>query len=363
MSDSAPRQLAPRHLNRPNRLAIHLRFVGYLLWEFRWPLGVFALLIYGGGWLVHVYYHAEEVGYARAVYAVFLMVFLESGLEFPDEWYLQPLFFLVPIIGLGALADSVVRLAFLMFTKKQRLPEWQRMVASLYRDHVVVVGVGKVGYRVILGLIEMHEAVVVVEDSTDSPLLDEIFDLGVPVIHGCGRQAKTLKEAGVPRARAVILTTSDDLTNLDAGLTARDLNPSARVVVRLFDETLAEKISGAFAMPAISTAKVSAPAFVAAATGRKVYQTLELAGRKVHMTDLTVCPTGALVGMTVGEIQADHLVNIVMHQGPGGVDVNPMNTVTLGPNDTMLLIAPMERLIDLESRNQAASGKATPGVA
>ncbi|MGE3821743.1 MAG: potassium transporter, partial [Isosphaeraceae bacterium] len=100
MTPPPPRRLAPRYLNRPNRFRIHLRFLKYLLWEFRWPLGVFALLIYGGGLALHWFYHAEEVGYAKAVYSVFLMVFLESGLEFPEEWYLQPLFFLVPVIGL-----------------------------------------------------------------------------------------------------------------------------------------------------------------------------------------------------------------------------------------------------------------------
>src|SRR5262245_16053663 len=114
---------------RQNRLAVHARYVGYLLWEFRWPLGVFAALVLGGRLAPHRLYRREEVGYARAFYSMFLMIFLESGLDFPDEWYLQPLFFLVPLVGLGALADSVVRLAFLMFTKKQRLPEWQRMVA------------------------------------------------------------------------------------------------------------------------------------------------------------------------------------------------------------------------------------------
>ena len=58
-------------------------------------------------------------------------------------------------------ADSVVRLAYLVFTKKQQLPEWQRMVASLYRGHVVVVGLGKVGYQIIKGLLELRETVVV----------------------------------------------------------------------------------------------------------------------------------------------------------------------------------------------------------
>lgn len=346
----------------PNRLAMHARYVRFLLWEFRWPLAVFVGVVLAGGLTIHHHYGKEHVGYARAFYAVFLMIFLESGLDFPDEWYLQPLFFLVPVVGLGAIADSVVRLAYLMFTKKQRLPEWQRMVASLYRNHVVVVGIGRVGFRVIKGLLELNEVVVAVDSDDAASLLDEVYDLGIPVIRGNVRSAKTLAQAGVAHAAAVILTTSDDLTNLDSALTARDLNADARIVIRLFDETLAEKITGAFSMPTISTAHVSAPAFIAAATGRKVYQEFQLSGHMVHLTDLVICPTGGLVGRTVGEVQADKETNIVMHQSPAGVDLNPFFSVVLGPGDTVLVIAPVDRLLALEARNLPLKGQAArPG--
>ena len=153
-------------------------------------------------------------------------------------------------------------------------------------------------------------------------------------------------------ARAVILATSDDLTNLDGGLTARDLNPAARIVLRLFDESLAAKVAGAFTLPAISTAQVAAPAFIAAATGRKVYQEFRLAGQLLHLTDLTIHPAGSLVGMTVGTVQAGNEVNIVMHQGPTGVNVNPGHATVLGPGDTILVIAPIGRLLAMEERNQ-----------
>jgi Trk K+ transport system NAD-binding subunit len=250
-----------------------------------------------------------------------------------------------------------------MFTQKRKLPEWQRMVASLYRNHIVVVGIGKVGYRVIQGLVELKETVVAVEVLSEPPLLDEIHDLGVPVIQGNGRNEKVLAQAGVAQARAVILTTSDDLTNIDAGLTARTLNPSATVVVRLFDESLAHRISGAFSMPAISTAQVSAPAFIAAATGRKVYQPFQLAGQAVHLTDVIISPTGGLVGRTVGAVQAEHVVNVVMHHGPSGVNINPSHTVTLAPGDTLLVIAPMERLVALEAKNQNGGPKSAGRLA
>jgi len=345
---------------KPGRLAVHARYVRFLIWEFRWPLGVFAATVLAGGSALHHGYRREHVGWMKAFYSVFLMVFIESGLDFPDEWYLQPMFFLVPAVGLGAVADSVVRLAYLMFTKKQRLPEWQRIMASLYRNHVVVVGVGRVGFQVIKGLIELNEQVVAVDQDAEESMIDDLHELGIPVIRGNVRNAKTLAQAGVAHASSVILTSNDDLTNLDSALTARDLNASARIVLRLYDETLAEKVAGAFAMPTISTAHVSAPAFIAAATGRKIYQEFQLAGKLVHLTDLVIDPAGGLAGRTVGSIQADKQANVVMHQGPSGVDVNPGGGVELHPGDTILVIAPVDRLLDLEALNRPGAAASDP---
>jgi voltage-gated potassium channel len=339
---------------------MYLRFARYLLWEFRWPLSIFTTLVLTGGLILHLYYDHGRLPLAHACHAVFLMIFLESSLDFPTEWYLQPLFFLLPVIGLGAVADSVVRLAFLVFTRKQNLPEWNRMLASLCRNHFVVVGVGKVGYQVIKQLLELRESVVAIEMASGSPLLGELFDKGVPVVQGNARIASVLEQAGVRQARAVIVTTSDDLTNLDAAITARDLNREAKIVIRLFDETLAVKVAGAFAMPTISTSQVAAPAFIAAATGRKIYQGFQLAGEYVHFTDMTICPTGRLVGLSVGEVQSDKRINIVMQQSADGVHVNPDPHIILGPGDTILVIAPMDALLRLESMNQAHSSPARP---
>lgn len=348
-----------------SRLRLYFRYARYLAWEFRWSLAVFWSLVLVGGLVLRCCYHDKALSYPEACYAVFLLIFLEPYLDFPREWYLQPLFFLLPIVGLGAVADSLVRLAFLTFTKKQKLPEWQRMVASMQRNHVVVVGLGKVGFQIVEGLLAMREPVVAIErPAADSELIDAAVDRDVPLIRGDGRTVKTLEMAGVRHAKAVILATSDDLANLDAGLTARDLNPNARIVLRLFDESLAEKVRGSFAMPAISTAHVAAPAFIAAATGRKVYQDFQLAGSHLHLIDLNVCPTGRLVGRTVGEIQEGKQINIVMHYGRDGINVNPDHEIVLGPGDEVLVIAPMERLIELEALNnpREPDGQGAPGT-
>ncbi len=184
------------------------------------------------------------MSYAKAVYSVFLLVFLESHLDFPEEWYLQPLFFLVRSSGSGPrrfgrparvpdVHEKTATPGGITWSHRYTRPRrgGRRRQGGLPRDSRVI---------------ELHEAVVAIEESMDSPLLDEVYDLGVPVIHGNGRSEKVLKQAG--RGRGPLGHHHDQRRPHEPRrrLTARDINPDAKIVVRLFDETLAKKISGAF---------------------------------------------------------------------------------------------------------------------
>jgi len=197
------------------------------------------------------------------------------------------------------------------------------MHALAMRDHHVVVGVGKVGYRIINELVGLSEDVVAIEHRMDTPLVSDIQDLGIPVLKGDGRQRKILEQANTAKARSVLLVTDDDLANLDAALTAREINPDVRVVVRLFDDTLATKVATVFKMPAISTSQTSSPAFVAAATGRNVYHSFQLDGLQLQMADMTVEKGSRLVGKSIGELQKLPGLNVVMHHRAGVKDVGP----------------------------------------
>ncbi len=336
----------------PRGLHVRLRFARSVLWEFRWALGVFWGLVLLCGTALYVGYDEKPLSFDQACNAAFFLMFAQPSLDFPAKWYLQPLFFLLPIVCIGAVADSMVRLGYLVFASKRNLPEWQRMLASLHSNHVIVVGAGRVGYRIIQGLAALGEAVVAVELNPAADLSEEVRALNVPIIVGNGRQAKVLEQAGIARARAIIVATDDDLANIDAALTAHDMNPKARVVLRLFDESLALKFTSHFAMPAIVTSQVSAQAFIAAATGRKVYHDFQLDGSRLHLTDVTVTAEGTLAGRPVGEVQKAYAVNVVMHRGAQGVLINPAHDTVLGAGDTLLVIAPMDRLVALERANE-----------
>ena len=81
--------------------------------------------------------------------ATFALIFFETLLPFPDQWYLQILFFIIPILGLAAVADGLLRFGNALTNRQARGQKWQVAMAATYQNHVIVCGVGKVGYRVI----------------------------------------------------------------------------------------------------------------------------------------------------------------------------------------------------------------------
>ena len=326
----------------PHRQAAKaVRYGLYVLHELRIPLVVLVGLVVFGGLVFSL---TLDLSYGRACYASFMLILGEPTEPFPDRWYDQVLFFAIPFIGLGALAESLVRLGYLVFSSKRKLQEWWTMEASTYRDHIVLCGLGRVGLRVAQELLALKESFVVIERNKECPFADEILDRNVPILFGEVRHRKTLELANVGRAKAVILATDDDLANLDGALTAREINPAIRVVVRLFDDTLATKVAASFKMPAISTSHVAAPAFVAAATGRTVLHSFQLDGQTMNLADLRV---GRLAGRTPAQLQRDFEVSVVTAAG----GANPDRILQSG--DTIVLVAPVERIRRLEEANRA----------
>src|SRR5262249_12206554 len=84
--------------------------------------------------------------------------------------------------------------------------------------HIVVCGLGNVGFRVVEELVGYGERVVVLELERDSRFVTTARRLGVPVIHGDATVREVLRQANAPTARAVITATSNDLINLEVAL-------------------------------------------------------------------------------------------------------------------------------------------------
>ena len=132
--------------------------------------------------------------------------------------------------------------------------------------HVIVVGIGNVGFRIVENLNKMGCCVVAIDNSQDAKYRS-LLPKEVMFIAGDGRDEETLKRAGIANAISVISSTHDDAINLSACLIAKEVNPSIRSVVRLFDGSFARKVERALDVDiALSASRISAPGFVGAAT-------------------------------------------------------------------------------------------------
>ena len=88
--------------------------------------------------------------------------------------------------------------------------------------------------------------VVVLDKNDDARFMPVARELGVPVLVRNMKEDQALIDAGIEHARAIIIATTDDMANLEVAIDSRRLNPSIRVVMRLFDQQIASKIATAF---------------------------------------------------------------------------------------------------------------------
>ena len=95
------------------------------------------------------------------------------------------------------------------------------------RDHVVVVGLGSIGIRVVSDLAAAGYDVVVVEKDENNRFLSAAAKLDVPVIFGDATMRQTLESARVHQARGVAVVTRDDMENIRTGHRAAG-NPGVR---------------------------------------------------------------------------------------------------------------------------------------
>ncbi len=93
-----------------------------------------------------------------------------------------------------------------------------------------MVGLGEVGFQVVQRLLALRRQVVVIERVEVRVACSiEIVDMGVPGHARDGRNAKTLEQAEVGHSSVGHpMPPAMTLTNLDAGLTAKDLGIPAR---------------------------------------------------------------------------------------------------------------------------------------
>ncbi|MDT7572255.1 MAG: hypothetical protein QOE05_2429, partial [Actinomycetota bacterium] len=225
-----------------------------------------------------------------------------------------------------------------------------RQVATRMRDHVILVGLGSVGLRVLEYLTAAGQPVVVLDRDEDNRYLARARALRVPVVFGDATVPASLDAANLAHARAVAVLTSSDLANIETGLTVADLLGERRdavpVVLRVFDRDLAGTIEDSFGFHfARSTAALAAPWFVGAALGLDIRTTFYVDDRPMLIGRVTVAPSGGLVGRQMSELSARTRVLALRRTGSAGLEFPPRRDTRFAGGDQAYLVGPYEELL------------------
>lgn len=223
----------------------------------RWqpdPLVLRAVLVIGAiGVLATTYFHlAERLRWVDALYFVVTMM---ATVGFGDI-SLRESSTMSKLVGITVMIASLANTAVIFALITDSLLK-KRLVLSFGRrrirdsGHVVVAGIASVGWNVVELLRARGESIVVVDNHEQGRYLPGVYARRLPAIIGDARQERTLRDAGLLRAKALLCVTNSDLANLEIGLNAKLLRPDMPVILRIFDQELAQSLRERLEMPMV----------------------------------------------------------------------------------------------------------------
>jgi Trk K+ transport system NAD-binding subunit len=272
------------------------------------------------------------------------------------------IFFAILLMLSGALFVAVFFALLTNVIVSRRIEEslGRRQITAL-SGHILVIGLGTVGLRVVQELHAAGSHVVVVEQDEHNRHLGQARALGIPVVIADATLPEVLRSVRLATASAVAVVTSDDLANLETGLAVRDqLGERWRttpVVLRIFDPQLAHSVKETFGFHNVrSTAALAAPWFVGAALGLDVLSTFYAGDEPLLVARLTVTPGGGLHGLRMDDLAGETRVLAIRRAvDPTMLEHPPRSATRFDPADEAYLIGPYDELLTVLRRDRPSS--------
>ena len=208
--------------------------------------------------------------------------------------------------------------------------------------HVIVVGLGNVGTAVIGQLHDLGFGVVCVDNNPNAPGIPLARQLGLPVVIGDAFREETLREAGLDTCLALVAVTSLDVVNLETALSARALRDDLRIVLRLTDDDLAERLQTSTGnMVSRSVPYLAAPAFAAAMLEHQVLRTIAVGRHVLLIADVRVADQAGVTGSFIADAEQDGQARVLALQigGAAALDWSPHRGYLLAAGDRLIVLA------------------------
>jgi Trk K+ transport system NAD-binding subunit len=272
--------------------------------------------------------------------------------------------------GVTTTAIVVAFIADVLLSRRLSHSAGRRKVRHL-RHHVIVVGLGSFGIRVVSDLTAAGYDVAVIERDDDNRYLSTADRLDVPVIFGDATLRQTLESARIDEARAVAVLTQDDVVNIETGIVLQEMlgprtmpevnRPDVPIVLRVYDRTLGAAVALRFGFESVrSTVDLATPWFIGAALGLQVLGTFSVGQRSFMVGGVYVKLGSELDGMRMVDLSTQTRVIVVTRPGTP-VRLHPRRDARLRAGDTAYLVGPYRELLATLRKGQGVANSDVTG--
>lgn len=232
--------------------------------------------------------------------------------------------------------EKLLSTKFLFSNRRSPVPE---------EEHIVIIGIKRVGSKVAKLLQEFNQPVVaiVLEDDFDNNHLPNI-----PLF--AGDLNESLSKVNISTAKSIIATSEDEMLNVEMGLKARKINPESSLIIRTFGQRLSENLAQILPKAQIISAyAVAAEAFAGAAFGENILDLFRLHNQTVLVTEYQFSETDTLNGLMLSEIAYGYGVVPVLYQNPPRpAELMPKDYKKIEPGIRLVVLATIDGLKRME---------------
>jgi len=208
--------------------------------------------------------------------------------------------------------------------------------------HVIVVGLGNVGTRVCGELHDLGFDLACVDRDPNARGVAMARGNSLPLLIGDAVREDTLRAAGLENAIALVSVTSSDIVNLETALQARAMREDLRIVLRLVDDDLAQRVQKTVGnVVSRSVSYLAAPAFAAALLEHQVLRTIAVGRHVLLIADVRVELGADIVGQAVTELESGGQARVLALQlrGAQRFDWSPHRGYLLTAGDRVIVLA------------------------
>ena len=260
---------------------------------------------------------------------------------------------LLIVFGMGIILYSISTVTAMLIegelTGMLRRRKMENQINAL-SDHYIVCGGGETGFPLAVELVTSKASVVLIEH--DSHIIEQCRQIrGLYHVHGDATDDKNLIAAGIDRATGITICLPSDNDNLYITMTARMLNPKARIISRMTNSQLEPKLLKAGATSVVSPNAIGALRMASEMIRPAAVEFLDNLLRsergELRIHQIAVNSNSSLAGKTImksGLRDRFNLLLLGVRRKDGEFEFRPLSSFVLEAGMTLIVMGDIDNI-------------------